>query len=352
MRVAKEPAKCESDVRLLLWIARGAIPFTTFDLPEFKKWTAHHGLATRSGDHLRRIVLPAVATHVREVFRERLKTAPAAAIVIDGWDLRKEKVVGIVVHRISDDWKLRSEVLGLMAVPGSHTGEALSGAVSARVEAFLGKGTTIAAAVSDNGPNYTKACDKIAGGEHWPCVLHTLQLVVRDIIGKTGRGRAKQLLEEVHDIVRDVRADSALRAELAAEQEKRQLTVLQLVMDNDTRWHSELAMLERFVELFEPLRSVLARHSFTLKSDNKSEYADIVDVLSRIRLHSRALETEAVVTISLVLPHLHKIRTSVLGHNEDDSTFKADFKRALRTQFEVRFGGTLLFFASALLRIY
>ena len=28
-------------------------------------------------------------------------------------------------------------------------------------------------------------CEKIAGGEHWPCVLHTIQLAVRDVIGET-----------------------------------------------------------------------------------------------------------------------------------------------------------------------
>lgn len=326
---------------MLMWLARCALPFNCIDAPECKKLFAHHNVSLRSSDHIRRVVLPAVATHVRELVRKRLQSAPAAAVVIDGWDLRMEKVVGIVLHRVSDDWQLRSEVVGLMQVEGSHTGEALAAAVSARVEAFLDKRTAVAAAVSDNGPNYTKACDKIAGGEHWPCVLHTLQLVIRAVIGNDGVGRPKQLVQLVHDIVKKVRADSEIRAELAEEQRKRNLPVLQLVTDNDTRWHSELAMLERFLAVFDALAAVLARHDYRLKDDDKRDVQALTEVLGSLRKHCRALETEAIVTLSLVLPHLHKIRSRVLAYDGDDSPVKANFKVALLAQFDERFEGIL-----------
>jgi hypothetical protein len=342
IRVMKDPAKCENDVRMLLWIARGSVPFNAVDSPEFKKWLAFCNVSAHSGDHLRRTVLPAVASHVRQLIRLRLENAPAAAVVIDGWDLNLEKIVGIVVHRVTADWKLRSEVVGLMHVSGSHTGETLSAAVTARVERFLGANTTIAAAVSDNGGNYTKACEKIASGEHWPCVLHTIQLMVRDVIGpKAVSNPAKELVRRVHDVVKAIRGDSVIRAELAAEQSKHGLDVLQLVSDNDTRWHSELAMLERFLKLYEPLEAVLARHDFHFAPADQAHVQDLVDVLLPIRLHSRALETESSVTMSLVLPHLHKIRSRELAPTPEDSDFKRQLKKDLLTKFSDRFEGEL-----------
>jgi hypothetical protein len=47
--------------------------------------------------------------------------------------------------------------------------------------------------------------------------------------------------------------------------------------------------------------------------------------------------------MSLVLPHLHKIRSHELAEDEDDSPVKAAFKKALLVKFDERFGGALLF---------
>ncbi len=54
--------------------------------------------------------------------------------MIDEWDFRSEKVIGVLVMYI-DDWRLRSDVIGLLHVDSA---DAISTAVDARIRHTLG----------------------------------------------------------------------------------------------------------------------------------------------------------------------------------------------------------------------
>jgi hypothetical protein len=275
---------------------------------------------------------------VKEMVHMRLRSAPAVAIVIDGWDLRTQKTLGIVVHRVTNEWTLRTEVIGLVRVTGRQTADNIAAAVTARVEEFLGSTCTISAAVSDNGANYVRAGEKIAGGEHWPCACHTIQLAIRDVTGEQApASRAKTVIHLVHDIMIRVRGDSVLRAALAAEQQSQGLPDLAPVLDNDTRWHSELAMLERFVQIFQPLRAAVRGREYEPHSRDYTDAMDIVEVLSSVRQVSRMLEAENKVTLSLVLPLLHDLLSVGLASKTCDSDVISALKAALRASFRHRF---------------
>jgi hypothetical protein len=298
----------QQDVKVLLFLARTGTPFSAIDTKEWRDVMTLCGKSCRSGDTLRRVILPAVGAQVQTLVRKKLQRAPAAAVVIDGWDLRHQKVLGIVLHRVTDDWKLRTEVVGLTRVNGPQTAVNISAVVTARVHAFLGEGTTIAAAISDNGPNYVNAGSKVAGGEHWPCVLHTLQLAIHDALNAY-TSPAKRILQRVHEIVNMIRDSTTLRATLEEKQRQAGQPVRQLVLENDTRWHSQLSMLERFVEVFDVLQGVLLDVDADLLMDNgdRAEATAIVSTLSCVRKVSRALESECTVTLSLVLHYLHQL---------------------------------------------
>jgi hypothetical protein len=77
MRLHNDPAKGETDIRVLLLLARSGMPFTTVDLPEWKEMVAHMNRSTRSGEHLRSTVLPAVGSAVEDLVHTRLHRAPA-----------------------------------------------------------------------------------------------------------------------------------------------------------------------------------------------------------------------------------------------------------------------------------
>ena len=351
-----------------MWAARAGIPFAAFDYPEWKAFMAYCGKSVRSGDTLRRELLPSAAAFLRKSTKEALQSAPAAAVVIDGWDLRRKKVIGIVLHRITQSWKLRTEVLGLVRAHGSQTGVSIATMVSARIHADLGPDTMVAAAVSDNGGNYVKASERIAGGEHWPCVLHTLQLAVHDALEENTHG-VRAMLDLVHNIVVAVRDSPARREALESAQLNAHVPVKQLALENDTRWHSQLAMLESFVQTYPQLVEIQAHSELTsqlcaLASDILKvrpqiacstdcyyyyyHYHNIIilmQVLTAVRIRSRTLEADSVVTLSLVLPTLRELLQDLEPQTRDSQECAA-FKRALSGTVSERFDS--LFTATSL----
>jgi hypothetical protein len=136
-----------------------------------------------------------------------------------------------------------------------------------------------------------------------------------------------------------IRDSTALRAALEEKQTQAGKPVLQLVLDNDTRWHSQLSMLERFVEVFDSLHEVLLEADTGLHIDDNdlAQAVAIVSTLSHVRKVSRALESECTVTLSLVLPHLHKLVTTDLATSESDIPCNVAFKASLRAAINSRF---------------
>lgn len=92
--------------------------------------------------------------------------------------------------------------------------------------------------------NYVNASEKIASGEHWPCVLHTLQLVVNFVFEECS-GDPQTLYRKVHSVVVAIKGSREKRELLKEQQALEAFKQLELVLDNATRWHSKLAMFER-----------------------------------------------------------------------------------------------------------
>jgi len=127
--------------------------------------------------------LPAVHEHVMHRIHTPLSDLESAAVIIDGWELKHHKMIGVVIQYINPQWKLHTDMIGLLQVNQSHTASTIFSFVDARLQEVLDKETMIAACVSDNGSNYTNASKLISNNEGWPCVCHTLQLVVQDVLG-------------------------------------------------------------------------------------------------------------------------------------------------------------------------
>lgn len=333
---SKNKPAAELHVRLLLFIVRCGVAFEAIDSVEFKSLMKHRDTKVMSPDYMLQTVLPGVAAFVEKEIRKPLATVSSVCVVVDGWERNRNGVLGILGHWIDDDWKLRSDVLGLLRCPEYQSGINIAASVSARVQNALGKNTTVAACITDNDAKYKKASDLIANGELWPCACHTLQLCVRDAF--TNTPAANSLLKKVHGIVVQVRNNADLRGKVRAAQLAGQFRELELIQDNATRWHSQLRMLERFEEVSEACREALGdEEELTLTAGELITLQGLVRILKRFKTSSDVLEKEKEVTISRVIPSIHRLRR-VLATDANDDDDVAAFTRCLLNQVNTRFG--------------
>lgn len=332
-RQARNPSQTLLDLRTLFFVVGSGLSFTALDSSEWKQLMKHCGKHAHSGDTLRRVILPAAAAVVRAHSKEQLKRIAAAALAIDGWDLSRKKIIGIVTHFVSDDWKLRTLVLGLVRATGSQTATSIAAVVTARVDAFFGKDTLISGAAADNGANYQKACETISNGEQWPCVPHTLQLAIHDALDAHG-SEAKKALQSVHNIVCLVRDSAAWREALEEAQARDCVPRKKLALENDTRWHSQLAMVESFVTTFPQLKAIGVP-----AADNTlySIVEELQKVLTEVRAKSRGLEADQEVTLSLVIPIIFQLRQLLTRPTPGELASTSNFKRALASAIDSRF---------------
>jgi len=163
--VIRNPVRSEKEVRLLLWLVSAGIPFNAIENPEWRSFMQSYNVQMRGADHLASTILPAVHEHVMHRIHTPLSDLESAAVIIDGWELKHQKMIGVVIQYINPQWKLHTDVIGLLQVNQSHTASTIFSFVDARLQEVLGKETMIAACVSDNGSNYTNASKLISNNE-------------------------------------------------------------------------------------------------------------------------------------------------------------------------------------------
>lgn len=188
--------------------------------------------------------------------------------------------------------------------------------------------------------NFSQASDLIANGEVWPCACHTLQLCVRDAFAENDEHGT--LLKKVHDIVVTVRNNPELRNKLRGVQIAGEFRELELVQDNATRWHSQLRMMERFVIVADACRDALGG-DLCLSEDEVASLESYVRVLKKVKVVSDVLEQEKVVTLSLVIPSIDKLRRALAPRAAADGENPVEqsgdvLKRSLLEKVNERFG--------------
>lgn len=156
VKTSRNKEAAEFDVRLLLFLVRCAVPFETISTPEFRCLMRGRDTSLRSPDYMLQVVLPGVASFIEAEIRRPLKTASSVAVVMDGWELKRKGVLGVVGHWIMDDWRLRTDIIGMLRTPNYQSGVNLSAVVTARLNSTLGSNTTISACITDNDAKYQK----------------------------------------------------------------------------------------------------------------------------------------------------------------------------------------------------
>ncbi|MGH2639926.1 MAG: hAT transposon family protein [Rhabdochlamydiaceae bacterium] len=341
--VSRSKSKCSKELRLLLWMVRSGVPFNAIDNQEWKKFLVSCGVNLRGASFLRQTILPAVHGHIINHIRAPLQKIEAVAVVMDGWEVFGRRKIGVVVRHISPEWKIQTDVVGLIEVNSKHTAQTIASYVDARLKALLGDNTLIAASVSDNGGNYVNASKRITNGEAWPCFCHTLQLVIHDVFEDKSREYSR-IWFRVQEIVNAVRSSTELRGQLQQTQMVLDFDQeLALISDNATRWNSQLRLAERFLQLKQPLQMMFEKvqqlESF-LSSHEVNLLQQLCDVLRELKIISDEMESDKV-TLSLVPQHVFGLLNTHLQSKPVEHPVVVNFKDALRLGVMKRFGHIL-----------
>jgi hypothetical protein len=257
-----------------------------------------------------------------------------------------ESYLTITVHYVSDEWILKSRILGSMQLQDRHTGENLSQWILTMLNKFGVDPSKIVAVVHDNASNMVSAMQMLSQLHEWEsvrCSAHTLQLAVHSCL--RANDDIQKVLLKARKLVEHFNRSTTANGALDRQQIQMQLKPLNLLQDVSTRWSSTFIMCKRLKELRLPVSMVLAnrqifdgqkRHELELTTDDWSHLETLCDLLEPFALLTKFFEGQSYISISAVQPF---IKGTIIAMNvlPGDPVFVVQFKQEACKQLETRF---------------
>lgn len=280
---------------------------------------------------------------VKEKVKDELKRVKYVCLTTDGWTSRATtSYQAVTAHYIlGDTWELRSALLGCFECNERHTASYIKDELL-RVTTDWEIKDKVFVCVTDNAANM-KAAIRLTGWEHFACIAHTLNLIVR-----SGLVTIEDVIKKIKTIVEHFHRSPVATKKLFEMQE--QLNPgnkpLKLIMDVVTRWNSTLDMIERVSNLQAPVEATIGLLHNPVQNLTEQEWQilpDIIKILKPFKQLTEEMSSENTVTISKVLAangsvlsilnNLQNIITRELSKNLLDkliTEFNARFKNSSR----------------------
>lgn len=149
---------------------------------------------------------------------EALTRQDCVSVTVDYWSSQSnESFLGMTCHYIDENWKARSQVLGVEQSTERHTGER----VAAEIQSLLAKWTLsskVVAIGTDNAANMMSAMQRFGLQiQILPCAAHSLLLAVKKSLQSSG---VDSVLAKVRKIVGHIKHSPANLQELKETQKK------------------------------------------------------------------------------------------------------------------------------------
>lgn len=245
------------DEALVKMIAMDFQPFSIVEDRGFRSYTQalDPTYVLPSRGTISKRMLPNLYEKVRAELKCKIKTAPAVCLTTDCWTSNTTtSYISVTCHYIDDDYKLQSNLLDCFVMTEQHTADNLAQELSSVAHEW-GIDEKIAACVTDNASNIVKAVNEVLRWNHVRCFAHLLNLIVRNAIQSPA---LQDIIQKVKNITEYVRRSTVASAKLREVQQQMKKDLLRPKQDVSTRWNSTFYMLERFLEIKEPLVSTLA----------------------------------------------------------------------------------------------
>lgn len=245
-------------------------------------------------------LIPAEYEKCMTVVRSVLHSAQSFCLTTDTWTSKNvESYIAVTVHFIQS-FKVKSVLLSCEKLTGSHTSENLGNAIRKITDKF-GLSRKILVCVTDNAANIVSAVKDFLKWRHFPCLAHTINLIVQD-----GLKTESILIDKVKSIVSHFkRSTSSMEKLLTTQQNMGLQTKKKLIQSVETRWNSTYYMLERFSDLEDPVKMTLAlldtRTIVMLSAEEWQKCKGLCKILKPFEEISREMSGENYVTGSQII---------------------------------------------------
>jgi hypothetical protein len=268
---------------LVEWVVAEDQPFTAPEAEGFRKMLrlASPDAKVPSADTIRRDIDRRFCEEKARV-RAVLQDAPGRlSFAIDAWTSpNMQAFLGITVHWIDAQWQLHHLLLDMPLLSGRHSGENLCATFEATCRDF-GVLPKLLATTTDNASNndtflghLETACQQQGirfsrGSMHVRCIAHAINLAVQsflEVLGSaaldsedaysehyTADARPVGFIPRLRNLVVKVRGSPQRRERFAHQCKGAGIHPKELLVDVRTRWNSTHDMIERALELREPL---------------------------------------------------------------------------------------------------
>lgn len=260
-----------------------------------------------------RTLLPNTYSQIKTKLMSILNATKYVAITTDIWtSSNAESYMTLTCHLILNS-NLKSYVLVTAKLSEQHTGEHLADVMRHHFNEW-GISNKISAIVTDNAANIKNSV-KILNYENLPCVAHTLNLVMTDVLADITA--FENIIKTCRKIVGHFKMSVVASDKLTKMQQ--QMTIgkgkdLKLKQDVSTRWNSSLLMIERMVLLKEPLSAAMVSLPNCPQNLNKDDWTileDCIPLLKPFELITAELSADTYVTVSIVIPLMRALQTHV-----------------------------------------
>jgi hypothetical protein len=284
---------------------------------------------------------------VREKLSSMLGEVEYISATADTWtSIATESFLTVTVHYVSQEWVLKSHVLGTLMLEERHTGEHLSSWIVEMLSKFNVSPSKLVAVVHDNASNMVSAMNVLKstyGTESVRCTAHTLQLAVNSTLYKDAT--VKSTLTCARKLVEHFNRSSVAHSALIRQQEQMNLKPLNLIQDVPTRWSSSFHMCERLVNLRLPVTMVMTnqviieksiRQKLELSSEQRVVLETIRELLEPFAVLTKYLEAQSYVSVSAVQPLIKGI-LGAMNVTDEDTNYATSFKETAVEELLSRF---------------
>lgn len=273
-------------VKLTQWISVNLQPFSIVEQTEFQQFI--YALDPR-------YIIPCRQTIKQEVdtlFLQRRSNIQLEinnfttkfALTTDIWSssYNNTAFLGITMHYINNDWKLKKCVLDFIPIEGSHSSRLILSKITNLLQEF-NLSDRIISLTTDNGSNML-ACGRELANEleacfsnftfsHKRCAAHIINLAV-----KAGMKCLDDSIIKLRRFVIKIRNSQVLLDDLKSICRIKNKKFLMPIQDIDTRWNSTYQMIERQIIMQDVIEILVHSHEDILKNlyPRSSEWSKIM----------------------------------------------------------------------------
>lgn len=256
------------------------------------------------------------------------------AFTADMWTSRSNhSFLSLTCHLVVPDFQLKTFLLSTRAVMESHTASNIASALDDVSNEWDIPSHVTVHIVTDNGRNIRAAVRQLPWFER-SCFAHTLQLSISDAFAETPTATA--VCKKARAIVGHYKHSPSASHKLETLMDQLKGHKLRLIQDVPTRWNSQYLMLERLLDMKEPVTVELATSGNTsIECPTAEEWRDISDLVKTLRpLYEATVDcsAEKYPTLSCQIPIIFGL-LDCLHQLGNESKFAGALRRSLLSRF-------------------